>query len=64
MRTRIKHLLIGMGRLFDFTGSYNRASWKCYVEQPAWQRDGAAIGDAWASVGSSIQSAMKTNERR
>ncbi len=55
---KFKHILIGMGRLFDFGSSYNSISRTKPYTTPQ-EEDFRALASDWNAVGKDIREAME-----
>ena len=64
LKERTKHLIIGAGRLFDFTGSYNSILFRKYLDTPSRQIDYQALLSDWQAVGGDLLEAMESYAER
>lgn len=56
---RVAEVVIGIGRLFDFSGSYNLRLEKKYLRTDSRRLDQKALKGDWIKVGKSLKSAME-----
>ena len=59
---RLIHVMIGIGRLLDFSGSYNSKLNRKYLKTKSSELDRNALMKDWIRVGNSLRSAMDQNK--
>lgn len=61
---RLKKMMVGAGRLFDFTQGYDSVLYNKYLNSDAKKLDNAALRSDWEKIGKDIRTAISKHANR